>query len=114
MRKSVLLLILLALPTTVFAQSDDDEDWRRRTSYNAPRENAFELTPFVGYRWGWKGLVENDVVPLGRPQVMGISKQGVNLRLAMSPAQLELLLKTTRASAELIFLMTIEQRRAAG
>jgi phosphofructokinase-like protein len=31
---------------------------------------------FVGYRWGWKGLVENDVVPLGRPQVMGISKQG--------------------------------------
>ncbi|MEO5534960.1 MAG: 6-phosphofructokinase [Pseudolysinimonas sp.] len=31
---------------------------------------------FVGYRWGWKGLVENDTVPLGRPQVMGISKQG--------------------------------------
>jgi len=31
---------------------------------------------FVGYRWGWKGLVENDTVALGRPQVMGISKQG--------------------------------------
>ena len=31
---------------------------------------------FVGYRWGWKGLVENDAVSLGRPQVMGISKQG--------------------------------------
>jgi phosphofructokinase-like protein len=31
---------------------------------------------FVGDRWGWKGLVENDVIPLGRPQVMGISKQG--------------------------------------
>ena len=31
---------------------------------------------FVGYRWGWKGLVENDTIELGRPQVMGISKQG--------------------------------------
>jgi len=31
---------------------------------------------FVGFRWGWKGLVENDTMPLGRPQVMGISKQG--------------------------------------
>jgi 6-phosphofructokinase 1 len=31
---------------------------------------------FVGYKWGWKGLVENDTMPLGRPQVMGISKQG--------------------------------------
>ncbi len=31
---------------------------------------------FVGYRWGWKGLVENDTMELGRPQVMGISKQG--------------------------------------
>jgi ATP-dependent phosphofructokinase / diphosphate-dependent phosphofructokinase len=31
---------------------------------------------FVGFKWGWKGLVENDTMPLGRPQVMGISKQG--------------------------------------
>ncbi|MBX3195787.1 MAG: 6-phosphofructokinase [Microbacteriaceae bacterium] len=31
---------------------------------------------FVGFRNGWKGVVEGDVVPLGRPQVMGISKQG--------------------------------------
>lgn len=31
---------------------------------------------FVGFRWGWKGLVENDTMPLGRAQVMGISKQG--------------------------------------
>ena len=31
---------------------------------------------FVGYKWGWKGLVENDTIHLGRPQVMGISKQG--------------------------------------
>ena len=31
---------------------------------------------FVGFKWGWKGLVEGDTMPLGRPQVMGISKQG--------------------------------------
>jgi len=31
---------------------------------------------FVGFRDGWKGVVEGTVMPLGRPQVMGISKQG--------------------------------------
>jgi len=31
---------------------------------------------FVGFRNGWKGVVEADLMPLGRPEVMGISKQG--------------------------------------
>jgi 6-phosphofructokinase 1 len=31
---------------------------------------------FVGFRNGWRGVVEGDLMPLGRPQVMGISKQG--------------------------------------
>lgn len=31
---------------------------------------------FVGFKWGWKGLVEDDSIELGRPQVMGISKLG--------------------------------------
>src|SRR5690606_41684863 len=31
---------------------------------------------FVGIKNGWKGLVEADVYPLGRPPVMGSSKQG--------------------------------------
>jgi ATP-dependent phosphofructokinase / diphosphate-dependent phosphofructokinase len=31
---------------------------------------------FVGFKWGWKGLVENETMPLGRKEVMGISKQG--------------------------------------
>ncbi|TPW77976.1 6-phosphofructokinase [Schumannella soli] len=31
---------------------------------------------FVGFKNGWKGVVDGDTVPLGRPQVMGISKQG--------------------------------------
>jgi 6-phosphofructokinase len=31
---------------------------------------------FVGFRNGWKGVVEGDTMVLGRAQVMGISKQG--------------------------------------
>ncbi len=31
---------------------------------------------FIGFRNGWKGVVDGDTIPLGRPQVMGISKQG--------------------------------------
>ena len=31
---------------------------------------------FVGFKGGWRGVVEGDTMPLGRPQVMGISKQG--------------------------------------
>ncbi len=30
----------------------------------------------VGFKNGWKGLVDGDAIPLGRAQVMGISKQG--------------------------------------
>jgi hypothetical protein len=53
MRKAVLVLLLLATTTSLFAQ---DDDWRRRRSgdgyRDAPRDSAFEITPFVGYRWG--------------------------------------------------------------
>ncbi|NEM92460.1 6-phosphofructokinase [Galbitalea soli] len=31
---------------------------------------------FVGFRNGWRGVVEGDIVPLGMPEVKGISKQG--------------------------------------
>jgi phosphofructokinase-like protein len=31
---------------------------------------------FVGFRNGWRGVVEGDIVPLGRDEVKGISKQG--------------------------------------
>jgi 6-phosphofructokinase 1 len=31
---------------------------------------------FVGFKNGWRGVVENDVMPLGRHEVKGISKQG--------------------------------------
>jgi phosphofructokinase-like protein len=31
---------------------------------------------FVGFRNGWRGVVEADIIPLGRNEVKGISKQG--------------------------------------
>ena len=54
MRKAALLLLLLTSTTSLFAQ---DDDWRRRRPRyddrrDTPRDNAFELTPFIGYRWG--------------------------------------------------------------
>ena len=53
MRKALLVLLLLSLSTSAFAQSGDDDEWRRRRApRDSPREGAFELTPFVGYRWG--------------------------------------------------------------
>ena len=52
MRKLALFVLLLAVPIAAFAQ---DPDWRNR---RAPRDrysnydNMFELTPFLGYRYG--------------------------------------------------------------
>jgi len=31
---------------------------------------------FVGFRNGWRGVVENDIMPVGRHEIKGISKQG--------------------------------------
>jgi opacity protein-like surface antigen len=56
MKKTLLLLILLiAAAPSLFAQ---DDSWRDRGGRDRYRDrdrsydNAFELTPFVGYRWG--------------------------------------------------------------
>ena len=31
---------------------------------------------FVGFRWGWRGVVQGDIVPLPRQEVRGLSRQG--------------------------------------
>jgi 6-phosphofructokinase 1 len=31
---------------------------------------------FVGFRWGWRGVVERDIIPITRHDVRGLSKQG--------------------------------------
>ncbi|HEX3109868.1 MAG TPA: outer membrane beta-barrel protein [Thermoanaerobaculia bacterium] len=49
MKRVVLLLFaaVLFITPSLFAQ-----DWRGRGYYNRTRDNAFELEPFIGYRWG--------------------------------------------------------------
>ncbi|MGZ5495099.1 MAG: outer membrane beta-barrel protein [Thermoanaerobaculia bacterium] len=49
MRKAAILLLLLVAPGSLFAQYRDPS-WRDRRY--SPRDSFFELTPFVGYRWG--------------------------------------------------------------
>lgn len=53
MRKLLLLLIVLLVPASLFAQ---DEGWRNRRPGSYGRgytvDNSFELTPFLGYRYG--------------------------------------------------------------
>jgi hypothetical protein len=59
MRRAVFfLLVLFAVPSFLFAQSGDPESWRDRPARDRDRydrrggDNAFELTPFGGYRYG--------------------------------------------------------------
>src|ERR1051326_4856276 len=51
MRKFLVVLVVLLIPASLFAQ-----DWRNRRAprdrYGYGLENKFELTPFVGYTWG--------------------------------------------------------------
>jgi len=53
MRKFLVVLVLLLIPASLFAQ-----DWRNRRAprdrygYGFGLDNKFELTPFVGYTWG--------------------------------------------------------------
>lgn len=51
MRKLVLFLLLLCVPIAAFAQ---DEGWRNRRPRDSRyyTDNMFELTPFLGYRYG--------------------------------------------------------------
>jgi len=63
-RKYALFSVLLLLvSTTLLAQDRDrdrDDSWRRRPAYsNTLNPDAFELTPFVGYRWGGTVFADN-------------------------------------------------------
>ena len=61
----VLVLLILTVPTVVFAQDDWRDRRGRRDPYRSAWDNAFELTPFVGYTYGGRlfadqtGFVQN-------------------------------------------------------
>ncbi len=102
MRKSLLVLLLLSLATTAFAQ-DDDDDWRRRRGgySDAPRINAFELTPFIGYRWGGTIFADQTFIFGEDVDVAPSANFGVNFALPLGDSGFKLELMANRQSSEL-------------
>src|ERR1043166_2352510 len=97
MRKAAFLLFLLLIPTSLFAQYT-----RGRGRYrDTPRDNAVELTPFLGYRYG--GTLYADQSDLFRDDVdlkssadvgaflgLPLGDTGLKIELLVSHQQTEL------------------------
>ncbi|MGN6184292.1 MAG: outer membrane protein [Thermoanaerobaculia bacterium] len=106
MRKLLLpvLLLLTLVPTNLFAQDRDDrdEDWRdRRYSRRAPSDNAFELTPFVGYRWGGTIFASQSFVFDQDVEVESSPNFGLGLGIPLGDSGMKLELMANRQSSEL-------------
>ncbi|HEX6639632.1 MAG TPA: outer membrane beta-barrel protein [Thermoanaerobaculia bacterium] len=103
MRKYLsLLLLLVVVPTTLFAQ--DDEDWRRRRAErdrDTPRDNAFELTPFVGYRWGGTIFADQSFLFGEDVNVAANPNFGISFALPLGDSGLKLELMANRQVSEL-------------
>ena len=97
MRKYVFLLLLLLLPTTVFAQRDDD--WRRRRA--APVRDSFEITPFVGYRWGGTIFADQTFIFGQDVQVEPSASLGVGFAIPVGGSGMKLELMGNRQSSQL-------------
>lgn len=98
MRKAAFLLFLLLIPTSLFAQYT-----RGRGRYrDTPRDNAVELTPFLGYRYG--GTLFADQSDLFREDVDLKSSADVGALLGLplgdSGLKLELLISHQRTELE--------------
>jgi hypothetical protein len=78
MKRVVLLIFaVLLIAPSLFAQ-----DWRGRGYYNRPRDNAFELEPFVGYRWGGTIFGDSTTVYGGRDvDLQSSASLGVNFAI---------------------------------
>jgi outer membrane protein with beta-barrel domain len=105
MRKAVLaaLLLLTALPTLA---QDRDDDWRRRRPDDddrrySPRDSAFELTPFIGYRWGGTIFADQTFIFGQDVDVAPSANFGVNFGIPIGDSGLKLELMANRQSSEL-------------
>jgi opacity protein-like surface antigen len=91
--------------TTLLAQTrDDDDDWRRRRGndrYDAPRRGAFELTPFIGYRWGGTIFADQTFIFGQDVDVAPSANLGVNFALPLGDTGMKLELMANRQSSEL-------------
>lgn len=101
MRKAALafLLLLAALPT--LAQDDDDWRERRRDYRDGPRDSSFELTPFVGYRWGGT-IFANQTFVFGQDvDVAPSANFGASFGIPLGDSGMKLELMANRQSSEL-------------
>lgn len=104
MRKAVLvtLLLLTALPTLA---QDRDDDWRRRRGYDdrrdSPRDSAFELTPFVGYRWGGTIFADQTFIFGEDVDVAPSANFGVSFGIPLGDSGMKLELMANRQASEL-------------
>src|SRR5688500_10385984 len=101
MRKFTFLLLLILIPTSLFAQ---DDDWRRRRAERdryTPRESAFELTPFVGYRWGGTIFADQTFIFGEDVQVASNPNFGVSFAMPLGDTGMKLELMANRQASEL-------------
>jgi hypothetical protein len=94
-------LLLVAVPTAVFAQ---DDDWRRRRADRdryTPRDGAFELTPFVGYRWGGTIFADQTFLFGDDVNVAPSANFGLSFGLPLGDSGMKLELMANRQSSEL-------------
>jgi len=99
MRKLLFLAVLL-LSTPLLAQ-DRDDDWRRRRYRDSPSEHAFELTPFVGYRWGGTIFADQTFVFGEDVDVAPSANLGINLGIPLGDSGMKLELMANRQASEL-------------
>jgi opacity protein-like surface antigen len=102
--KLTLCLLLILIPTTLFAQ---DDTWRRgrdrdRDRYrDTPRESAFELTPFLGYRWGGTIFADQTFLFGDDVNVASSANFGVSFALPLGDSGMKLELMANRQSSQL-------------
>ncbi len=92
--RSLLFLLLLLSTTSLFAQ-----DWRR--ARRTPYEDRFELTPFIGYRWGGTIFADQTFVFTQDLDVKNSANVGINLGIPLGQSGMKLELMANHQSSEL-------------
>lgn len=103
MRKTMFMLLLLLTATSVVAQ-DRDDDWRRerRRDYrDTPSAAAFELSPFIGYRWGGTIFASETFLFDRNVDVAPNPNLGLSLGVPLGDTGMKLELLVDRQSSEL-------------
>lgn len=101
MRRIAVLVLFLAVPTSLFAQSDDWRDRRDPGYRDTPRSSAFELTPFIGYRWGGTIFADQAFIFGEDVDVAPSASLGASLGIPLGDTGMKLELMANRQSSEL-------------